>query len=191
MNDDELNPYAAPLAELHVEDFQDDSLREDASNTKRFLNYLIDRVAIVGIFAALFFVGGLLENAGVISGVIDFADEIGAVADFVLTALGTVFYYTLMESTFGRSLGKLVTGTKVINLEGKRPKVLTLLGRSFARLVPFEPFSFFGNGGGWHDRWTDTRVVDMRKPPIPKVRPMPRMPGVIPVGYRRPLPPKS
>jgi uncharacterized RDD family membrane protein YckC len=102
-----------------------------------------------------------------------------------------VLYYTFMESTLGRSLGKLITGTKVINLEGKRPKPLTILGRSFARLVPFEPFSFFGNERGWHDRWSDTRVVDMRKPPIPKVRPMPRMPGVVPVGYRRPPPPQS
>lgn len=184
MIEEDLNPYAAPLAELHVEDFQDDSQREDASNTKRFLNYLIDRVALVGCFAGLFFIGGLLENAGMVSGVIEFADQISGITDLVLTAIGTVVYYTFFEAVFGRTLGKLITGTKVIDLEGKRPGVATLLGRSFARIVPFEPFSFFGNGGGWHDRWSDTRVVDMRKPPVPKVRPMPRMPQM----YRPPAP---
>ena len=186
MNNEELNPYAAPQAELNVESMLDDSQREDASNGKRFLNYLIDRVAVLVGFAALFFVGGVLEEAGVISGVVEFADELSGLADIVLTTLGTIFYYLFMESVFGRTFGKLITGTKVIDLEGKRPSFLTLLGRSVARIVPFEPFSFLGSERGWHDRWSDTRVVDMRKPPIPIVRPMPRMPGVMPVGYRRP-----
>ena len=177
MNDNDLNPYAAPLAELHVEATQDDSRREDASNTKRFLNYLIDRVAIIGGFAGLFFIGGLLENAGIVSGVTEFAGEIGGITDLILTAIGAVLYYTFFEGVFGRTLGKLITGTKVIDLNGKRPAFATILGRSFVRIVPFEPFSFLGSDRGWHDRWSDTRVVDMRKPPIPKVRPMSRING--------------
>ena len=52
MNDDPMNPYAAPKAEIqpisHDEDLQ------DASGTKRFLNFIIDR--IVGMaFAFLVF----------------------------------------------------------------------------------------------------------------------------------------
>jgi hypothetical protein len=37
-----------------------------------------------------------------------------------------------------------------------------ILGRTFSRFVPFEPFSFLGSGHGWHDRWSDTRVVRTR-----------------------------
>jgi uncharacterized RDD family membrane protein YckC len=134
----------------------------------------------------VFFIGGLLEVAGVLSGVTTFAENLGGLQETLLSTVGTILYYLFMESVFGRTVGKLITGTKVIDLEGKRPSFLTLLGRSLARIVPFEPFSFLGNDRGWHDRWSDTRVVDMRKPPIPTVRPMPRMPGVVPVGYRRP-----
>jgi hypothetical protein len=34
------------------------------------------------------------------------------------------------------------------------------LGRSAARSIPFEPFSFLGGQPtGWHDRLSETRVV--------------------------------
>jgi hypothetical protein len=32
----------------------------------------------------------------------------------------------------------------------------------FSRFVPFKHFSFLGSGHGWHDRWSDTRVVRTR-----------------------------
>ncbi|CAN0592803.1 unnamed protein product, partial [Laminaria digitata] len=38
-----------------------------------------------------------------------------------------------------------------------------LLGRTAARFVPFEAFSFLGGDAtGWHDRWSNTRVVRLR-----------------------------
>jgi hypothetical protein len=33
-----------------------------------------------------------------------------------------------------------------------------VLGRTFARIVPFEMFSALGDRP-WHDGWTDTRVI--------------------------------
>jgi uncharacterized RDD family membrane protein YckC len=73
-------------------------------------------------------------------------------------------YYLLFEGLFGWTLAKLITGTRVVDEEGRKPAFLNLLGRSLARNVPFEPFSYLGKTGiGWHDRWSGTRVVSIRR----------------------------
>jgi uncharacterized RDD family membrane protein YckC len=72
-------------------------------------------------------------------------------------------YYILMEGIFGRTLGKLITGTVVVDGFGNKPSFGKIIGRSFARLIPFEAFSFLGSTGrGWHDSLTDTYVVKSR-----------------------------
>jgi uncharacterized RDD family membrane protein YckC len=68
-------------------------------------------------------------------------------------------YYLVFEALFARTPAKWITRTRVIGPDGTRPTFLQILGRSLARFVPFEPFSFFGNNRGWHDRWSNTRVV--------------------------------
>ena len=73
-------------------------------------------------------------------------------------------YYLVLEATFGWTLAKLITRTRVVDKEGRKPAFMTVLGRSLARSVPLEPFSFLGKTGvGWHDRWSGTRVVSMRR----------------------------
>ncbi|MCA9066572.1 MAG: RDD family protein, partial [Planctomycetaceae bacterium] len=73
-------------------------------------------------------------------------------------------YYVFMEAVFQRSLGKLVTGTMVVAADGSRPSFGKILGRSFARIIPFEAFSFLGSKTptGWHDTLSGTRVVKTR-----------------------------
>lgn len=39
-----------------------------------------------------------------------------------------------------------------------------------ARMVPFEAFSFLGERG-WHDSWSGTQVVEVRKPKVPALSP--------------------
>jgi uncharacterized RDD family membrane protein YckC len=73
-------------------------------------------------------------------------------------------YYVLLEATLGWTVAKLITATRVVDEDGCRPAFLKVLGRSLARSVPFEPFSFLGRTGiGWHDRWSGTRVVSLRR----------------------------
>jgi uncharacterized RDD family membrane protein YckC len=183
MNDDPMNPYAAPKAEIqpisHDEDLQ------DASGTKRFLNFIIDRIVGMAFAFLVFLLIGLLEQAGLISGFVDWTEKMSGLMDIILTTSLITVYYVIMESTCGRTIGKLVTGTKVIDLKGGHPDFLTIIGRTLSRIVPFEPFSFLGgNNRGWHDTWSDTRVIDLRKPPIPKPRPMSEM--RMPRMYRPP-----
>jgi hypothetical protein len=58
----------------------------------------------------------------------------------------------------GRSLGKLITGTKVIKTDGSELSYTDLLKRNFIRAVPFDQLSFMGSKG-WHDNFSDTAVV--------------------------------
>ncbi len=71
-------------------------------------------------------------------------------------------YYFICELIWQRTLGKLLTKTLVIDENGNKPDLRTLIFRSLIRIVPFEAFSCLGdknNSYGWHDRWTNTWVV--------------------------------
>ena len=72
-------------------------------------------------------------------------------------------YYAILESTTGRTLGKLITGTKVVDENGGPPSFGQVLGRTLCRCIPFEPFSFFSSDAvGWHDSLANTRVIKVR-----------------------------
>jgi hypothetical protein len=73
------------------------------------------------------------------------------------------FYYIFCEYHYQFTPGKLISNTIVINENGERPELRTIILRTFARYVPFEPFSCLGDDSwGWHDRWTKTYVIDKK-----------------------------
>ena len=97
-----------------------------------------------------------------------------------------VIYYLIFEATTGRSLGKLITGTKVVTANQQhRASFLQILGRSIARLIPFEQFSILTSDHRmWHDSLSRTIVVDVRARKIP---PRPKfVPGQKPLIIRHP-----
>ncbi|HXB41039.1 MAG TPA: RDD family protein [Bacteroidia bacterium] len=126
---------------------------EDASNTLRFINYLIDCVGVL-VFGVVI---------GVIFGTVGMAHLITGTNENFLGLILMLFYYGLMEGIMGRTLGKFVTGTKVITTEGNDPTFMNILGRTLCRFIPFDAFSFLGGGpGGWHDTISHTRVVKVK-----------------------------
>ncbi|RDC66424.1 RDD family protein [Adhaeribacter pallidiroseus] len=124
------------------------------SSSTRFFNYLVDLVGML-VFGFLF--GIFLATMG--------AEEILNKMPNQLLGIFLLFsYYVLLEGITGRSLGKLVTGTKVVTLEGEEPSLNTIVKRTLCRLIPFEAFSFLtSNQSGWHDRFSKTMVVRIRK----------------------------
>ncbi len=64
--------------------------------------------------------------------------------------------------TKGRTVGKYITGSKVISTDGTQPTFQDYFIRNISRFVPFDAFSFLGEGNGWHDSWSDTRVVNIK-----------------------------
>jgi uncharacterized RDD family membrane protein YckC len=142
---------------------------EHASTGQRFLNYLID---------ALFMQYGLSFLTGMILAKILLAispetaydlfvtrkDSFDVLAAFYLVGiLNYLIYYTICETAFkGKTLGKLITGTKAIREDGQELTFGNALLRSLCRMVPFEPLSIWFSDGIWHDRWTKTAVIKTR-----------------------------
>ncbi len=150
------NPYATPKSDLNVREAAGSELNP-ASAGKRIVNYLIDTL-IAGVGVGY----GLGMAAGWIWGydAVEFFDRI---PDFAYGALMSILYYLPLEIGFGRTLGKMVTGTKVVNEEGRKPSAGQVLGRTLCRFIPFEAFSFLGaQTRGWHDSIPKTWVVNTR-----------------------------
>lgn len=156
------NPYAPPKAAIAAREAAIDlAIFADAGKGKRFLNWMIDRIACFGLTLVAGVGIGLLHAAG-IRAPYELLMATEKLGEYAIGYFVAVIYYILMEGAFGLTLGKLITGTRVVNGIGMKPGWRAIIGRSFARIVPFDPFSFLGNDGGWHDRWSETRVVDIR-----------------------------
>jgi uncharacterized RDD family membrane protein YckC len=134
-----------------------------ASSGKRFANYIIDLV----VFYGLVFVSGIviaLVNPVAIESIND--DDIGF--NLLDRLLGLVLYGIYMfaiEAIFkGKSLGKLITGTRAVNEDGSNVSPKAALLRGLSRAVPFNAFSALGNPAyPWHDKWTKTYVIDEKE----------------------------
>lgn len=140
---------------------------EEASVGQRLINHIID---IIALYAIAYAIGIGIGIAIVLSGAAySTGDEPGkADPSFQLLLLlgGYVFYVLFMAVSEklgkGKSLGKLVTRTIVIRDDGAAFTWKDAFLRSLSRTVPFEPFSAF-SGYPWHDKWTNTRVVKIKR----------------------------
>lgn len=142
---DMTNPYSAPRSDEdgpRGEVYSFDLI--DASSGVRFANMLIDNVLYMVICFVLGVVSVVIEQPTLIS---------------FLTWPALIGYYLFFESVFDATPGKMITRTRVVRLDGGKPSFGQIFGRTLSRLVPFEALSFLGSSGGWHDRWSKTRVV--------------------------------
>jgi len=134
-----------------------------ATTGQRFLNYLIDNIVMrytityltgypIAVILAYLFPEAMRDVA---------ADE-NKTMIFLIGCLIAIFnyliYYTLLEKLFkGKTLGKFLTKTRAVRLDGGELTFKDAFFRSACRLIPFEPFSGFGIP--WHDHITDTVVI--------------------------------
>ena len=156
------NPYQSPQSVI-AEPMGDGAAFTPATKLRRFVHWLIDRAMVLGlIFLALFV-------AGVIGGdaVLDWAERLTWWQEQLIGAAVMIIYYTLMEGMTGTTVGKRVTGTRVVDEAGRKVAFGQALLRSLSRVVPFEAFSVLladaDDPRGWHDRWPRTRVVRKRR----------------------------
>ncbi len=75
--------------------------------------------------------------------------------------LGILFlYYFIQEFLFGKTIGKFITKTYVINSLGGKPTILQLILRNAARLIPFEALTYLSKEKrGLHDIFSKTYVI--------------------------------
>jgi uncharacterized RDD family membrane protein YckC len=145
------SPYAPPQASLATV-HRAPTLEDLATTGQRFVVFLIDSVVrgILGVPVAV-----VLGSAGV------------GLAGRLATGLAGFFvYYLVLEAALAATPGKLVTGLRVVSEDGMRATFRQILGRTLARFIPFEAFSFLGDENGrpvgWHDSLSGTRVIRAR-----------------------------
>jgi uncharacterized RDD family membrane protein YckC len=130
----------------------------------RFVAYAIDAVVIVGLLSVSTFV----VNAIVI---LTFGDRTGVdppegvVVTLVSVSVVSIVYLTLGWWLFGRTVGKLVMGVRVVDVSGQRPTFAMALVRALMYWVSailalgFLWIAFTPARRGWHDRVAHTWVV--------------------------------
>jgi uncharacterized RDD family membrane protein YckC len=121
-----------------------DAAYAEATKWQRFFNYLID-------YCIIYLIPYVVKAS--------FALQWSLWEEVTFSYLVYLGYYLLFEGmAAGRTPGKLATRTRAVMLSGEPLTFGKVLGRTFARIVPFEVFSAFGDRP-WHDGWTDTRVI--------------------------------
>lgn len=157
------NPYRAPGAA--VVDLATMAVPiECASKWRRFFNCAIDAAVLYGLT-----VGVLV--AAVVAGDerwIDAYEGLRYWQRFLVDGAICIAYYWTFEAVFGVTVGKLLTGTHVVDAFGHPPSGRQVLVRSVCRFIPFEAlslaFSEDGRARGWHDSLARTYVARRRAP---------------------------
>jgi uncharacterized RDD family membrane protein YckC len=122
-----------------------------ANAGQRFVNRLVDGVLIMYV---------LLVNLDSITIFSNYDNKFEFVIVILIEIPFLIFYYLVLEGVFNTTAGKCATSTTIVNELGTRPSFAQILGRTFCRLIPFEPFSFLRAGArGWHDSITNTYVT--------------------------------
>jgi uncharacterized RDD family membrane protein YckC len=140
-------------------DIEQDLSLERASVGARFANFLIDLVFYYivwfGMLALLMI--SIRQDTG--DSFFLREDKGSVLLQYLLSITSFLTFFTIVEgASNGKTLGKLVTGTRAQKMDGSRLTWKDAFLRSVCRLVPFEAFSAFG-GLPWHDKWTDTIVT--------------------------------
>src|SRR5262245_10187559 len=128
------NPYQAPRSALDAPETTRDI--ELASNWRRFFTYLVDYTVYLLLCMVIGMAVGLLfgrQGLAVMNRMGLWIQVIGLCIMLV--------YYIVFEGLWGRTPGKWVCGTVVVNEAGGPPSWGQVIGRTFCRFIPFEPFS--------------------------------------------------
>jgi len=129
-----------------------------ASGRKRLTNHIIDvLIFYLGLFCSVLVMEVL--RPGLLDRISD-----GFVARIVGLVCYALFMCFIEAVSRGKSIGKLITGTKAVNSDGTEIDFPKAFLRNIIRAVPFNEFSALGTPcEPWHDRWSDTIVIEEKK----------------------------
>jgi len=149
---EQVNPFRAPAST--VEPAQPAYEMEPAGKGRRFGTLLVDYAAYMAFsFIVGLAIGAFFGQAGL--------KVIQAIPNLVFGCAILFVYYMFFEGIWGRTPGKWLFGTVVLDERGGKPSLGQIAGRTLCRFIPFEPFSFLGKKG-WHDSIPKTLVVRAR-----------------------------
>jgi len=120
-----------------------------ADKGDRLGNYLIDSFCFSLI---------IMTGAFVFDGWLGMITEDGSPLLGILFLVLYFLYHLLFELLRGKTPGKYLTRTRVVNSVGEKPGLKQLIVRNLCRLVPFDNLSFLF-GKGFHDGLSGTIVI--------------------------------
>jgi len=147
-------------SKLKVEDIiQADQEKEDvylvASGNRRFFNGVLDW------FFGYFF--AFITSLFIVAVLAFFAYDTSSLESesYFIYLVSIFLFYIFFEYNWGKTPGKFITRTKVVNSEGERPTLTQVIMRTLCRFIPFEVFSFLGSRPvGLHDKIAGTVVIE-------------------------------
>ena len=150
------NPYESPLEFSFDQSQQDSTTPLVAPESRRFVNFILDSIIIhlLAVTSAL-----VMESSDKIA--TRFYDVFINFQFSPFISIIFLLYYIPQEFFWGRTLGKFITGKKVVTADGvSPPSFFEIIGRTLCRFIPFDWFSFLEESPvGWHDKLSGTRVV--------------------------------
>jgi len=131
-----------------------------AGKALRVINVVVDMITFIIIWLVLSM--GLLL-LGLDQTFIDETGEQIPIVPFIILLPTFWGYYLFAEYKFQRTVGKLLTKTRVVAFTGEGPTVKQIIIRTLSRSIPFEYFSYLVTVEGIHDKLSKTRVTKFEK----------------------------
>ena len=152
--DQASNPYRPPTAEVDLAQDEDAPALALAGKGRRFLTWVVDYAGFMVLGMLIGMIMGIVFGRGSLR-------YLDGGWSYVFGFVVMSAYYVFFESLFGRTPGKILLGTKVVDLKGGDPTLGAIVKRTLARFVPFEGLTFFAERG-FHDRVSKTIVIRRR-----------------------------
>ncbi|WP_346863883.1 RDD family protein [uncultured Draconibacterium sp.] len=130
-----------------------------AGQGARLLNLIIDTISYMIIWIIISIILMLTGLDG------SYLDETGESIPLIplIIIIPTFWgYYIVSETIFQKTLGKLLTRTKVVNTKGEKPNLGQIIGRTLSRSIPFEYLSYLFTKRGVHDLISSTSVIKVK-----------------------------
>ena len=121
----------------------------------RFLNLIIDSIIWYILIVITYFLFWIIipTSVSISNGFI-----VGII-NLIIIFVPLFAYHSLMEIKFQKTIGKYITKTRVVKLNGEKPESSDIISRTFCRLIPFDRISFLFMKNGIHDFLSKTKVI--------------------------------
>lgn len=122
-----------------------------AGSSIRFINFIVDIIAFsVLIYITTSLVGSLVNPL---------TEKMATLLSYATSGTTFFAYYAIMETKFQKTIGKFLTQTSVVTLDGQKPTDADIIARTICRFLPFDRLSFLLIKNGIHDYLSKTTVI--------------------------------
>jgi len=145
------NKYNEIVEKLTVEKYTQHKIDEKlVPSSTRLVHSFVDLITLIILYFIL---------ASIVMLLFDLEQNKSTLPLLLLMILSFFINYAVMEHLFQKTVGKFITKTKVVTLNGDKPSVNDILIRTLCRLIPFDRLSFLFTKSGFHDKISHTTVV--------------------------------